>query len=206
MTNAKRDNRRRNWTFIVYPESAPEDWREILDGEHVEWVESPLHDKDLDSDGKIKKSHWHIALLFDGKKSYEQVKEIADKVNAPSPKYVQSASALVRYFAHMDNPEKAQYSPAEIKSHGGVDLKELLRPTSSKQLEVLSEIFDFIKKNNITEFFDFVMYCRSERYDDWFPLATQTHSYVINLAIKSNRHRREKKPAAGDISKIVEEA
>ena len=27
--------RTRNWTFIVYPESAAENWRELLDEEHL---------------------------------------------------------------------------------------------------------------------------------------------------------------------------
>lgn len=37
----------RDWAFIVYPESAPENWREILDDTHIRWIESPLHDKDF---------------------------------------------------------------------------------------------------------------------------------------------------------------
>ncbi|HBM8385896.1 TPA: replication protein, partial [Enterococcus faecium] len=32
MTSRKtKDERTRNWTFVVYPESAPENWREFLD-------------------------------------------------------------------------------------------------------------------------------------------------------------------------------
>ena len=38
----------RDWTFVVYPESAPSNWRELLDDTHLRWIESPLHDKDLD--------------------------------------------------------------------------------------------------------------------------------------------------------------
>ena len=124
--SSTKDSRKRNWTAVVYPESAPENWREILDDEHIEWVESPLHDKDMNPDGSIKKPHWHIMLLFDGNKSYEQIKEITDKINAPIPKYVQSVRAMARYFAHLDNPEKVQYAVSEIRGHGGVDLKELL--------------------------------------------------------------------------------
>ena len=26
MAEKKKDNRNRNWTFVVYPESAPQDW------------------------------------------------------------------------------------------------------------------------------------------------------------------------------------
>ena len=36
----KVDNRARNWSLVVYPESAPENWRDILDDYHIPWVES----------------------------------------------------------------------------------------------------------------------------------------------------------------------
>ena len=40
--------RAKDWTFIVYPESAPEDWRSILaDRLQVKAIISPLHDKDI---------------------------------------------------------------------------------------------------------------------------------------------------------------
>lgn len=184
-----KDNRKRNWTVVVYPESAPENWREILDDEHIEWVESPLHDKDINPDGSVKKPHWHIMLLFEGKKNYEQIKEITDKINAPSPKYVQSVRAMTRYFAHLDNPEKAQYSVSEIKGHGGVDLAELLKPNASCRYEMISEMVEYIKKNEITEFIDFVDFSKNEHYDDWFPLLCDSAAFIIREVIKSNRHR-----------------
>ena len=42
----------RDWTFIVYPESAPSNWRDTLNKTHLRWIESPLHDKDVNADGK----------------------------------------------------------------------------------------------------------------------------------------------------------
>ena len=46
---------------------------------------SPLHNKDVNADGTPKKPHWHVILTFKGLKSYEQVKAITDKLNAPAP-------------------------------------------------------------------------------------------------------------------------
>ena len=37
----------RNWSWVVYPESAPENWRTLLDETGEKWIESPLHDKDI---------------------------------------------------------------------------------------------------------------------------------------------------------------
>ena len=67
----------RDWTFVVYPESAPEQWRTILDETYMRWVESPLHDKDVNPDGELKKPHWHILLSADGPISESAVKRLS---------------------------------------------------------------------------------------------------------------------------------
>lgn len=181
------DKRTRNWTFVVYPESAPENWREILDDEHIEWVESPLHDKDLNSDGTVKKPHWHIVLLFGGKKSYEQVKKIADKVNAPSPKYVQSIRAFVRYLAHLDNPKKAQYDKNLIIGHG-VDVSEYLQTAMSVDALIM-DIEKFICKNQITEYSALCDCARNlqNEYPDWHKCIS-THTIHFRAYVSSKRY------------------
>src|SRR5699024_2434671 len=127
--------RTRSWTFILYPESAPKNWKEILDELFIEWVESPLHDKDTNPDGTVKKAHWHILLMFPSVKSYDQVLEITQKLNALAPQKAMSAKGVVRYMLHLDNPEKYQYKKADIKAHGGADLNELLKLSSASRYE-----------------------------------------------------------------------
>lgn len=53
----KKDERRRTNVFatIVYPESAPADWIQIIKDTHVPTLISPLHDKDILPDGSPKK-------------------------------------------------------------------------------------------------------------------------------------------------------
>lgn len=182
-------DRTRNWTFVLYPESAPENWRDILDEYHIEWVESPLHDKDINADGEPKKPHKHILLMFGGVKSYEQVLEITEALNQPIPQRIHNAKALVRYMAHLDNPEKAQYSPSEIIAHGGVDLAELLRPSSSERYTMLRDMIDYIRSAGVTEFQDLMDYAAAEHFDDWFPLLCDNSAYVVGQYIKSQRHR-----------------
>ena len=63
--SSSQDGRYRQWTIVVYPESAPADWRDKLNG--LQWVESPLHDKDTNPDGSVKKQHWHIMIFLDRK-------------------------------------------------------------------------------------------------------------------------------------------
>ena len=42
----KKITKARNFTFIIYPESIPEDWRACLEKLDVPMAISPLHDKD----------------------------------------------------------------------------------------------------------------------------------------------------------------
>lgn len=198
------ESRTRNWTFVVYPESAPENWRNILDDLHIEWVESPLHDKDLNGDGQPKKPHIHVGVFFAGNKTYEQVKEITDSLNCPIPQRCHSARALVRYMAHLDNPEKAQYSPSDIKGHGGVDVADMLRPASSERYTLISEMIAYVKNNNVVEFQDLVDYAREHESDTWFPLLCDNSSFIVCQYIKSQRHRKsvvKVDPETGEIIK-----
>lgn len=64
----KSENRARNWTAIIYPESIPENYEQILSDIKVPIIISPLHDKDKKEDGTLKKPHYHIVLLYSSKK------------------------------------------------------------------------------------------------------------------------------------------
>ena len=76
-SQAKREQRTRNFATVVYPESAPSDWIDKLDQLHVAALISPLHDKDTNPSGEPKKPHYHVLLMFEGVKDYEtQVKPI----------------------------------------------------------------------------------------------------------------------------------
>ena len=182
----KKLRRSRNWLMIVYPDSAPENWRELIDNQHVEWVESPLHDMDVnDVTGEMKKPHYHILVMFGGLKSYEQVKDILSPLNGTVPQICQNCKSSIRYFAHLDNPEKYQYDFSKIIAHGGVDLQNLLKPTSAERYQLIAEMIDFVNKNGIYEYCDLMDYAIAERYDDWFPVLCDTSTIVLKEYIKS---------------------
>lgn len=194
----KKDDRARNWTFVIYPidgnPPAPSGWRDILDELHIQWVESPLHDKDMNADGTPKKPHIHVLALYDGHKSFDQVKEVTDKLNAPIPQKCASAKGLVRYMAHLDNPEKVQYDRGLILGHGGADVAEYLKPTSSSRYLLIKEMMDYVREKNIIEMEDLLTYASAERFDDWFPLLCDNSAYIMGSFIKSRRHRSERPP------------
>jgi hypothetical protein len=184
-------DRTRAWAVVVYPDSAPENWQHLIDDQHIEWVESPLHEFDTNPTGEVKKPHYHVLLMFGGVKSYEQVCDFIKPLNCPIPQRCHNAKAAVRYMAHLDNPDKFQYDVGSIKAHGGVDLAELLRPSSSERYTLIDEMAEYVKENHITEFQDLFDYARKEKRDSWFPLLCDNSAYVVGQYIKSQRHRQE---------------
>lgn len=175
-----------SWTAVVYPDSAPEDWRDIIDDTHIEWVESPLHDKDINPDGSIKKPHWHILLMFPSIQTEKQVKDLLEPLNCTIPIPCKSASGLVRYMAHIDNPEKYQYDIGNIKGHGGADVPKLLRTTSAERYELIKDMMRWVNTNKIVHFCDLMDYALSEEPDRWFPLLCDSSAFVMKEYIKSN--------------------
>lgn len=189
--------RTRNWTFIVYPDSAPELWRSILDDYHVSWIESELHDKDINPDGTPKKPHWHVLMLFDGVQSFEQVEEISSKVNSARPEKVKSVKGLIRYFGHLDNPEKYQYGLSGIICHQGADIGEILLPSFMDKLNLTNEILDFIDENNIKYFNQVLNYARKNKFDTWFAFLTTPASYTINNYLRGLAAQRKEEREFG---------
>lgn len=172
----------RDWTFILYPESVPDNWREILDETHLRWIESPLHDKDVNADGEIKKAHWHILLSFDGPVTLVAVNKIVLPLNCPEPRKVGSGKGLVRYMIHKDNPEKFQYSFDEIVGHNGADVSSYFELTATNKMMIMKEIVPYIVENKIDNYADFLMIA-IEHSDEWFDIAINYNTLAINKLI-----------------------
>lgn len=185
------DSRARIWSFIAYPESAPKDWENILTEKfNLKWARSPLHDSDFNADETQKKPHWHVVLVFQGKKSYHQVLEITQSINATNPQKVNNLQGLIRYFVHLDNPEKTQYDVKNIKSVGINAELEMLGQTDFDE-KLKSEILDFIRDNDFTEYCDLLDFLQGD-YKEHFRYAT-THTILFNAYLKSRRWKKEAK-------------
>ena len=180
------DVRARAWTFILYPESAPENWREILDEQRLCWACSPLHDRDVNATGEPKKAHFHILLSFSGKKSYTQILAICKALHAPIPQVCHEQKALIRYFTHRDNPEKAQYDTKDIETHGGFDIEEYLKPTASECMRMQDEMIEWCYENNVTEFWVLKIYAMRE-HPDWSAELSRS-CFQVTQFLKSRRH------------------
>ena len=196
--------RAKDWTFIVYPESAPADWRGILaDKLQVKAIISPLHDEDVldDVEQTPKKAHYHVILRFDSKKSFAQIKEITDLLNQPIPQKIKSIEGAVRYLIHADSPDKAQYNQADIQVIGNIDLDRYFKKTAIQKDELTAEIMDYICDNDITELADLLDYCRCENIE-WFRHLC-SNAYLIDKYITSRRNKKEQNTSPKSIVKAL---
>lgn len=156
----KKNSKARNWMLLVYPDSAPDNWRDVLDTQGYVYC-GCLHDRDQQDDGTLKKAHNHVILTFDGPQTYSVVKELTDSLNSPIPKPVRNLRGMLRYLIHADNPKKFQYSQDDIFIHG-MDkevheaFEERLTDTEKKKERVSlgDELQDVICKHKIRRWSD----------------------------------------------------
>ena len=175
--------RTRNWVSILYPESAKENWQEILQEQFVPCFISPLHDKDYNPDGEIKKPHYHIILMFDSVKNFEQAQEVFDSIGAVRCQAVKSIRGQSRYLCHLDNPDKAQYNPLDVIQMCGADYQTVIELASDSRY-ALKEIQYFIQANDISSFGELCDYALENR-EDWFIVISEKYSYYLDKYIKS---------------------
>ena len=148
--------KKRNWAFVLYPESAPSDWMEQLQATGLPIAISPLHDRDLDPTGEPKKAHYHIILCYQGPTSYNVVKAITDGLGQPIPQPLESVRGYYRYLSHKDNPDKVQYSEADIQHLNGFNILDFAELTKSEVAAMVLTITKLIRERLIMEYSDLI--------------------------------------------------
>lgn len=180
-------NKKRNWAFVLYPESAPIDWRDILIQSGVEIAISPLHDKDINPTGEVKKPHFHVILCYPGPTTYNCVKSLTDSLNQPIPQPLESVKGMYRYLTHKDNPEKYQYSSTDICIYNGFDVNSVLN--SSEVFQIIKFVNSFIRDNDITEYSELVNILQdSDLFEELNVVCN--HTIYFNTYLTSLRHKK----------------
>ncbi|MDU2990950.1 MAG: replication protein [Streptococcus mitis] len=187
-----KDKRSNKWAFLIYQESAPENYLDVLEEMHIPFVLSPWHDKDVNKEtGEFKKAHKHGVLFFESLKSYTQVSELlTEKLHTPSHvEVVMSPKGMYDYFIHAENPDKTLYNMDEIESGCGFELEQFLITNNNEQF--LSTVIDIIEEHNFTEFNNLVRYARVENPSLLNLIIDKTYFFAKYL--DSRRHSNNKK-------------
>ena len=182
--------RTRTWATVVYPESCVDKWQEVLAGECVPAIISPLHDKDINPDRTPKKPHWHVMFMYAGPKSQQQVSDLCGKIGAILPIPIQDARSMARYFVHKDNPSKYQYDEKDIVCLSGADYYELTL-TSKDRYDTLSEIITYLKDKKVLYYNDLLDYCLDSDNIRWFKVCCDNTVLLRGYCVSASTKKKD---------------
>ena len=150
---------------------------------------SPLHDKDTNPTGEPKKPHYHVIVSYDGPTTFGNVESLTKRLNQPIPQPLEQVRGYYRYLTHEDNPEKAQYDKADIRTLNGFNILDFVELTKSEVTKYIREIRRFICDNDITEYAA-LLDILDEGVSippEWFEVAV-THTMLFTGYLRSRRY------------------
>ena len=186
--NAPKNQKKRNWGFVLYPDSMPENWREILESSGIPCALSPLHDSDKNATGENKKPHYHGILCYDGPTTFSNVSALVKQLNCPIPIPLESVKGAYRYFTHQDNPEKAQYNADDILHLNGFSPRDFFELSKSEVQSIIKEIHNIIRESNILEYCDLLDILLDSDMPEHYEIASN-HTILFNNYISSRRYK-----------------
>lgn len=165
----------RYFTFLLYPESIPEDWEMKLELLGLPMAISPLHDKDLSSvEGQLyKKAHYHVLYVAKNPVTADSVrKKIKQCLGEKSVAMVQivlNIENMYLYLTHESKDaiekKKHKYDKADIKHINNFDIDRYVTLDAEQKDDILDEVCNIIADHrlaNILELKNFVMAKGSE--------------------------------------------
>lgn len=182
-------DRTRDWACVVYPDSAPKDWVNILEDFHVPAFISPLHSVDVDNGtGELKKAHYHVLLMFEGPKTYRQFDRIRFAIGGVGREYVQSKRGYARYLCHLDNPEKAQYPPDYVISLSGADYMETIGDGYNRHT-VIMEMCKYCRHHKVRTFSQLMDFALANE-PDWARCLMKDSTLIMTKYIEGLRKEK----------------
>lgn len=148
-----------------------------------------LHDRDMNSDGTPKKSHYHVLVMCENRRSENSIRKLVNACGGANNSYqgVMSKRSYARYLCHLDNLDKMPYEPEEVQCLCGADYMKVALTNADREKgrhKKLREILRYCRENKVFYYCDLVDKCLDER-QDWFPLLTGSSGRVIRNYILS---------------------
>ncbi|OUN45197.1 hypothetical protein B5G20_10015 [Collinsella sp. An7] len=178
----------RYWTFLVYPESAPEDWLGALKRSHGSYAVSPLHQPD----DETSKPHHHVIYQHGNTTTLNGAKAAIPE-DVPANGYVEpvaNPSNMQRYLIHLDDPEKEQFADGanSITLVNGFPLDLTRELSKSEKARIRLDLMSIIRENVVTEYSDFIFGLMDMGDPDMLDYAC-SHTILFEGVIRSVRNR-----------------
>lgn len=175
--------------FVVYPESAPEDWREQLRASHGSFAISPLHG----GDDEESKDHYHCVYMHGGPATLSVMQRAIPEGIAANghielclhPRNYQ------RYLVHLDDPDKQQWdgNPRElIETFNGFPLDLSRDYSKEERYQQRMDVIAIIRDNDLCEYADLLEGLIDSGMFDLFDYASN-HTIMMQAYLGSRRNR-----------------
>lgn len=172
---------------LLYPDSTTYDTEKLIKAlamEHLTFALSPIHDRDVDEDGRPKKAHFHLLLAYSSATTLNNIRSWFKVCGLPdcelhSVRVCASAVGYYRYLTHKDNPDKAQYDENDIRIFNDSDeLFKKFALSEKDKIDKLVRIFQIVDELDTISFHTLVQYLMlNDR--DLFKLLTSSSALAI---------------------------
>lgn len=180
-------NKSKYFCCVLYPDSATYDFDDVIKGlaeEHLTFAVSPIHDRDVEDDGSLKKAHFHLLLAYSSATTLNNIRGWfkacgLQESDLHSVRVCASGVGYFRYLTHKDNPEKAQYDDNDIRVfNDSGELFKKFSKTASEKIDDLVRIFQIVDELKTISFHCLLQYLMfNER--DLFKMLTSSSALAI---------------------------
>lgn len=149
----------RYFTFLLYPESIPEDWELKLETLGVPMAISPLHDKDKSNvEGQeYKKAHYHVLYIAKNPVTADSVrwkiKKLLGEKSLAMVQIVLNVENMYLYLTHESKDAIAKkkhiYNKTDIKLINNFDIDRYITLDVEEKDDMLNEVCDLIDEYDI---------------------------------------------------------
>lgn len=183
MTESK--TKARYFTFILYPESIPEDWEKCLINLGLSMAVSPLHDsdekekKDLSEEEKeliergikiFKKAHYHVLYVAKNPVTIESVrKKIKRILGNKSLSHIEIVDSVKNVFLYLTHESKTaieekkhRYDKKDIVYINDFDIDRYITLDESQKRELKNLLLNIIRKEHLVNVIHLLDYVESK--------------------------------------------
>lgn len=170
--------------YIVYPESAPADWIEILKNQGYCFCVSPLHNADTTGQGEHKKDHYHLLIVWpNAPTKWQTAATVCDITKGPICIPIVSLRLKYDYLTHKNDPNKAQYDPKDIQCINGFAISNFESLTNDETQKIMNDLSKMCYEQHITEYSDLIFYLLENEMTDSLKVA-QSHTIYFSAICK----------------------
>ena len=206
----------RYFTFLLYPESIPEDWKSKLELIGVPIAVSPLHDKDKSTvpGQDFKKPHYHVVYVAKNPVTADSVRYkikqlLGDRSIAKVQIVVRSMASMYSYLTHESKDaiekKKHKYSKHDITLLNNFDIDRYITLDVEDKDDMLNDVCDLIDDHNLANMRELRRFLKAHGSEYGMPgikvvnSVLRAHTGLIRLYFDAVY--QERKYGRGDINK-----